>query len=376
MEKRGHEVRILTLRQEGEEPGENEEASRKREPDVWRLRSVSAGRIYPKARVICGFGRRQREEILDWEPDVIHSQCEFSTFLPARMLARQLGVPLVHTYHTVYEDYTHYFSPSARMGRRLVQAFTRKIASQAQAVIAPTQKVAQLLEGYGVSARVYTVPTGLDLEKFWNPVPEGRLLSLRRRLGIPEGSRVLLFLGRMAKEKNLEELLELFDSLGRTDTVLVAAGDGPDRKRLMAYAARLGSRGRILFPGMVDRERVSEYYQMADLFVSCSTSETQGLTYIEALSSGLPALCRRDACLDGVIADGVNGGQFETQEEFLCRAQRLLDTPGELAALGRAARQRSAEYSLEAFAGRAEAVYRACIAEEVDKRESVVYSLI
>ena len=182
-------MRILTLRQEGEEPGENEEASRKREPDVWRLRSVSAGRIYPKARVICGFGRRQREEILDWQPDVIHSQCEFSTFLPARMLARQLGVPLVHTYHTVYEDYTHYFSPSARMGRRLVQAFTRKIASQAQAVIAPTQKVAQLLEGYGVSARVYTVPTGLDLEKFWNPVPEERLLSLRRRLGIPEGSR-------------------------------------------------------------------------------------------------------------------------------------------------------------------------------------------
>ena len=92
LEKRGHEVRILTLRQEGEEPGENEEASRKREPDVWRLRSVSAGRIYPKARVICGFGRRQREEILDWQPDVIHSQCEFSTFLPARMLARQLGV--------------------------------------------------------------------------------------------------------------------------------------------------------------------------------------------------------------------------------------------------------------------------------------------
>ncbi len=348
LEKRGHDVRILTLMQE-EDIGEEE--------GVWRLRSISAGKIYPQARLICCFGRAQREEILRWGPDMIHSQCEFSTFLPARMLAKQLGIPLIHTYHTVYEDYTHYFSPSAAMGKKLVRAFTRKIAEQTQAVLAPTGKVARLLEDYGVTAPVYTVPTGLALNHLRTPVPQERIAGLRTMLGIQPGQRVLLFLGRMAKEKNLRELFSCFDSLKREDLVLVAAGDGPDREALMNCAARLSCGDRIIFSGMVDRECVSEYYQMADIFVSASTSETQGLTYIEALACGLPALCRKDSCLDGVVADGVNGYQFETKEEFVSYLEKMLTGDGVLEDFGTASRRISERYSMEEFARKAEEVY-------------------
>ena len=113
LEARGHEVRILTLSQSTQSWEEE---------GVTCLGSVPVGLVYPGARLRTTLVRRWVKELAEWGPDVIHSQCEFSTFFLARRLAEHLGVPLVHTYHTVYEDYTHYFSPSVRLGRRPSQS--------------------------------------------------------------------------------------------------------------------------------------------------------------------------------------------------------------------------------------------------------------
>lgn len=230
-------------------------------------------------------------ELMDWRPDVIHSQCEFSTFFLARPHRRGAGCPLVHTYHTVYEDYTHYFSPSVRWGRCAVAAFSRWVAAQVDGMIAPTGKVRGLLQGYGVRCPVFVVPTGIDLRRFQQEGDPMRRPVLRASLGIPAENTVLVCVGRLAEEKNIQELLKLRASLGSRPVTLLLVGDGPDRPRLeqVAHDLRLEAPA-VIFAGMVPPEEVPEWYRLGDLFVSASSSETQGLTYIEALAAGVPAL--------------------------------------------------------------------------------------
>ena len=317
----GCDVRVLTLSQ----------GIRSRADDgVYRLGSLSASMVYDRARIGMPANRAVLREIMRWRPDVVHSQVEFSTFVWARRISRTLGVPLVHTYHTIYEDYTHYYSPSVTVGRKVVASFSRRALAGTDAVIVPTAKVSRLLTGYGVRRPLHVIPTGLDLERFR---PAGSVAeledaaALRARLGIRPEQKVLVSVSRLAQEKNLDEVLDHLAAADRSDAVLVVVGDGPYREQLEARARRLGITDRTRFVGVVDPSEVPRWYRMADLFVSASLSETQGLTYIEALACGLPLLCRRDPSLTGVVLDGVTGYQIDGSAQFRSRLARLLDEP-------------------------------------------------
>lgn len=347
LEKNGHEVRILTLSPDGRSFVEG---------GVTHIGSVGA--LYPGVRTALRVHRRELRELLDWKPDVIHSQCEFSTFRMARYIAGALKIPIVHTYHTVYEDYTHYFSPSRTWGRAAVALFTRRTLKHVESVVAPTQKVRSLLESYGVPGDIQVVPTGVDLSQFQAELPAERRLLLRKSLGLAEEDRVLVSVGRLAKEKNLEEILRFVSRCPHPRLKLLIVGDGPNRQALERRADELGLRERIVFAGMVQPEQVANYYKLGDLFVSASNSETQGLTYIEAMASGVPVLCRRDDCLNGVVDSGVNGWQYETFGQFEASLASALDRPGLLAELGENARKLALErYSSSAFGDSAEQIY-------------------
>ena len=341
--RQGHEVRVLTL--SGSLHGHISGG-------VYALGSVDAGMIYPGARLRAPEGDALIRELIAWGPDIVHSQCEFSTFAPARRIARACGVPLVHTYHTVYEDYTHYFSPSRRWGKALVRGFTRSIAARCDALFAPTDKVRDLLLGYDVACPVFTLPTGIDVERFRVDRREG--MWLRDTLGIPQDRPVLLFLGRLAKEKNLDALLDVAAAV--PGATLLVAGDGPDGARFRAEAESRGLD--VALGGMVDPAEVPVWYAAADIFLSASTSETQGLTYLEALAAGLPVICRADPCLKGVVRGGVNGYQCADAAEMAARTAALLAVPDELAAMGRRAKASARAFSEENFARRAAALYR------------------
>ncbi len=345
---RGHEVQVLTLA-EGMHSFE--------EDGVYYLGSLDAGLIYPGARLRSLAAGQAVERFIRWKPDVVHSQCEFSTFSLAKKIARASGAPLIHTYHTVYEDYTHYFSPSRRWGKKLAAAFSRWVLDQTDGVIAPTGKVRDLLEKYGVSAPVAVIPTGIDLDAFSAPLAPEKRAGMRRALGIPEGDRVLVYVGRLAREKNLEEVLECRAALGG-DLTLLLVGDGPERAALESRAEALGIRDKVVFAGMVDRRRVADYYRLGDVFVSASSSETQGLTYAEALAAGLPALCRADPCLDGVIRNGFNGWQYQSREELAALLARLLGDEAELRAMGGRAALSAQKFSARTFARSAEEWYQ------------------
>ena len=347
LEERGHEVRVVTL---------SNSLHTYKADGVYYMGSVSANRIYPGARLRVNRNRSLLQELLAWHPDVIHSQCEFSSFRVAYAISSRLGVPIVHTYHTVYEDYTHYFSPSVRVGRYVVSAFSRWICSRAACIVAPSRKVEKLLREYGVACRIEVIPTGVDLSAYRAEPAPGRLEALRRQWDIPRDHTVLLYLGRMAKEKNLEQLVDQVADTRRRDVTLLLVGDGPDREAILDYARE--RRVPVIFTGMVPHAEAPDYYRLGDIFITASTSETQGLTYFEALAAGVPVLCRRDACVEGVVENGFNGWQYETGEDF---ARYLTDFcgDGELRRrMSRAAWESSERFSAEAFGAAAEALYR------------------
>ena len=354
LEERGHEVRILTLSQ----------TTRSWEEDgVTYIGSVAAGLVYPGARLRTALAGKYVRELVDWHPDVVHSQCEFSTFFLARRIAEELNIPLVHTYHTVYEDYTHYFSPSVRFGKKAAAVFSRWAAAQTDCMIVPTGKVRLLLQSYGVDRPVFVVPSGIDLGRFRQEPDPWRMAVLRSSLDIPPENLVLVSVGRLAEEKNLDELLALRAELGNAPVTLLLVGDGPDRVRLEGATAGLGlTAPDVVFAGMVPAEQVADWYQLGDLFVSASTSETQGLTYVEALAAGVPVLCRADPCLEGVIREGENGWTYRDSAEFQRKLALFQSQPHHHVKMAELARRSAGEFSLQRFAERAEAIYRLQIA--------------
>lgn len=355
----GCDVRVLTL-------AEGLRSSSK--DGVYRLASLNASIFYDHARISVLPNRAIRRELEEWRPDVIHSQCEFSTFLWARTIAKKLDIPIVHTYHTIYEDYTHYYSPSKTVGKKMISAFSKKFCAQVDAVITPTDKVEHLLRGYGVTQPIHVIPTGLDLSRF-RPARSAeeteRSAEIRRELKIPADHRVLVSVCRLAKEKNIDEVLDHLAAAKPERTTFVMVGDGPYRDELEERVDRLGIREMVRFTGFQDPSRVSEFYRAGDLFVSASMSETQGLTFIEAMACGLPLLCRADDSLDGVILDGITGYQFEGADDFRAKLDLLLNDPSALALMGRqGARHAASVFSAEAFGQAAVACYREVLGME------------
>lgn len=316
LEKKGHEIRVLTV---------SEKLKSHQDGNIYYIKSLPLGAVYPDVRMPISYHHhRFIQEVIDWKPDVIHSQCEFFSYQFAGYISRKTGAPIVHTYHTLYEQYVTYIFPSQRIGAFFVGKLSKYRLRKADAVVAPTAKVETVLKNYGLRNPIHVVPSGIALEQHKQRISEEERKRRRRELGIPEDALVLLNLGRLGTEKNLAEMIELF-SVARSQNsklILLIVGDGPARKDLEETALHLGVREYVVFTGMVDPSEVHKYYQLGDIFVSASTSETQGLTYIEAAANGLPLLCRRDPCLDGVLVEGKNGYEYEAEQEFC----ELLDT--------------------------------------------------
>ena len=360
LEERGHEVRVLTL---------SRDYHSYEEDGVYYIKSVNLEKIYPNVRAVLPHREAYIQELIQWNPDVVHSQCEFMTFSYAVKISRKCNCPLLHTYHTIYEDYLHYlpgtffqYTKGAALEKKMVAKFSKAVLKKTQQVIAPTKKVEELLKNYEVSEPISVIPTGIDLKRFQEVLSKEERNRRREALGISKDSKVLVSIGRLAKEKNLEEILIYFQKLIKEELTfklkLLIIGDGPDRERLEGIAKTLQLQEKVIFTGMVTPEEVAQYYQLGDVFVCASNSETQGITYMEALASGIPALCRKDACLDSVITDGYNGFQYETYEFFKMHLQYILESEERRVEMGVCARQTAKLYSTWNFCTMAERLYK------------------
>ena len=353
---KGHDVRILTV---------SDQLHSRREGAVTYIRSVSLEKIYPNVRMPISYRHQLIQDIIDWKPDVIHSQCEFFSFQFASRISKITGAPIVHTYHTLYEQYvTSYLIPSRRLSGRMVSFLSRQRLKKVKTVIAPTQKVENTLQGYGLENPIEVVPSGISLEQHQQRLSDEERLERRRALGIADTDQVLLNLGRLGGEKNLGELMELFAWVHNLQPNLkfLIVGDGPARADLQNQAEELGVSQHVIFTGMVSPSEVQNYYQLGDIFVSASTSETQGLTYIEAAANGLPLLCRQDDCLQDVLQEGENGYEFTSADEFLQAIDQLMD-PEFRRAAGEKSQQIAASFDKHTFGDAVEAIYESVLQE-------------
>jgi len=252
--------------------------------------------------------------------DIIHCHSEFSMGRLGREVGKKCHIPVVHTYHTMLEEYVHYITRVfKRPLRTMSKWYSRSFADSTDFVIFPSIKVKKAFENYGFSGESKIIPTGIYLDQFRKiNFKQKDLDNLRISLGIDLDDFVLLFLGRLSREKSITILIKEFSLLHENlpTLKLLIVGGGPDKAYFEKVAKERGVVDSVIFTGMIPQHDIAKYYHISDLFVNFSMSETQGLTYIESLASGVPLLVKSDENLVGVVKHHQNGLTFVKDEEF------------------------------------------------------------
>jgi len=270
---RGHEVYCFAPRM----PGYNES-----EGPVFRMPSLPLPTRTPYRLTLPLVSRRNVNNIIK-RLSLVHVHSPFVTGWMGMRYARRYGMPLVYTYHTQLEAYAHYFPFEPNATRYAASQLTRTFANLADAVVVPTPAMGSRLRDLGVTARIEVVPSGIDVHRFGSGHRDERL---RKRLGANKSDRLILCVSRLAREKNVELLIEALARAGDPSLKLAIAGDGPAREDLEERARECGVAERTCFLGIVAREQLPDLYASCDAFAMPSETETQGLVMAEALSAG------------------------------------------------------------------------------------------
>ena len=245
--------------------------------------------------------------------------------------AKHKKIPIVYTAHTLWEQYFHFLSKFlAKHARKQLLWILKKLmnsyAKKAEFTITPTNKTKDILENYNLDTEYAVIPTGIDISRFFKTnVDLKRALEIRRSYNIKDTDYCFIYLGRISEEKSIDVLLEQFLKLEEENTKFMIVGEGAASTQLKEIVAKSDKKDKVIFTGSVPWEEVPLYYQAADCFLNASKTETQGLTYVEALASGLPAILRNDSVLDELIVDGENGLLFDNNEELLNHMKELIN---------------------------------------------------
>jgi len=354
--KRGHDVHVFAPKCRGWEDNQQ---------DTFHY-IASAPFLVLKDRNFAFPGPVTRWEATNLDFDIVHTNSEFVMGHFGRHVAKSNDSVLIHTYHTIWEEYTYYITHGVadEAARKVARKYSQWWCNKFDRIIAPTGKTLGLLYDYGVRAPMDIIPSGMDIARFApERHDEAERQSARAECGVKSGERVLLNLGRISKEKNIEQVLRVFPQLHKAhpDVRFVIVGEGPMRETLRKMAADLGVEDFVTFTGPKPWEKIDRYYAMGDVFVSASRSETQGLTYVEAMASGLCVCAVNDACLDGVIHDGVSGILTEEDDDsLLAGLMRAFSEEGRR--IAQRAPEHAKPYGTEAFAIKMEKCYETALA--------------
>lgn len=356
----GHEVYIVTVNPDN--------MSYKYEDDdrIVRIPGIPIG-IYDY-RLTGIYPIKTINKIKSWKLDVIHSHTEFGIGTFARIVAKQFDIPLVHTYHTMYEDYVHYITHGYfdKSSKKIVEYLTKFYCDKtARELIVPSKKTYNLFkEKYKVDKNIHIIPTGIDTKRFDSSVMDKKELEqLKRDLKIGKDDFILLYVGRLAEEKNVEFLLENHALLVKRHPKikLMIVGSGPDYEKFIHYSEKLKIMKNVIFTNAIPYNDIPKYYQLADVFVTASTTETQGLTLIEAMASSIPVVCIDDSSFNNFVVNDLNGYLFHNSEEYIDSIVGIYKNPQKLKSLSKQALISSEAYSLKYFALKVQDVYLSAI---------------
>lgn len=299
----------------------------------------------------------------DVQADVVHVHHPFLLGISGLRAARAENLPVVFTYHTQYEKYAHYLPWDSTMVREMAVGIATRFANSCDAVIAPSTDIQKQLVERGVDVPIRVIPTGVDLSQF----EQGSPAFLRDRFGLAQGDKILLFVSRLAKEKNVSLLLDAFGKLARQmpEAHFVLVGSGEEEQALQDEARSAGLESRVHFTGTLSGEELIGAYKSADLFVFASVTETQGMVVLEAMAGGCPVVAVDAPGVRDVVEEGSNGFLVSDgdTEQFAAQCQRILQDPQLHAAFREAALQRAQQLSLSSTTTKVEQLYQDVIRE-------------
>lgn len=367
LEKLGHEVYVVTANLE------NFKYSYDEKERVLKIPGIPTG-IYD-SRLTGIYPIKAIKKIKSWNLDVIHSQTEFAIGTFARIFGKQYGIPVVHTYHTMYEDYVHYITKGyfTKPGIKLVEYLTKFYCDKTVTeLIVPTKKAYDLFkEKYKVDRNIHIIPTGIEISRFYKENSKIQdIINLKRKLNINDTDFVILFVGRLAEEKDVEFLLESHEEIIKkhNNAKLLIVGDGPDINKYKELSIKYKIDNNTIFTGKVPWDDMPKYYQIADVFATASRSETQGLTVVEAMAAEIPVVCVDDDSFKIVVIDDLNGKLFKNKKEYVKIIDKLIKDNKLLLRLGTQARISAEPYSSKYFAERVLEVYKKAVGPNHKKK--------
>lgn len=358
--KHGHEVVVVT----SELPSESDYCDDPSD-NILRVPGLEIQALYGyRACNIYSF--KGMREIKGMNIEVIHVQTEFGVGIFGRIVGESLNIPVVYTYHTMWADYSHYVNPvnSGAIDGLIKKAITRIskfYGDKSAELIVPSIKTQEALKKYGLNKDMHVIPTGLELEKFDPKNKNDELISkIKQQYGI-KNQFIITFLGRIAKEKSIEILIDAMKEVVKeNDNVLcLIVGGGPQLEELKELVKDDNISKYVIFTGSKPAEEVPTYYHLSNVFVSASVTETQGLTYIEAMASGIPAIARYDKNLENVIIDGVNGYFFKETDELVAILLKMMSN--DYSNMAKEAYLNAMKFSSEVFYEKVLAVYQRAI---------------
>jgi glycosyltransferase involved in cell wall biosynthesis len=344
LEERGHEVHLIAPDYDGLVSD-----------DEVRIQRVPARRLPfdPEDRLLkASCVLAERDALKDADFDLLHIQTPFVAHYLGVKLAKELGIPRVETYHTYFEEYLYHYLPFLPRAstRYLARSLSRRQCNDLDALVVPSRGMLEVLRGYGIQTHAEIIPTGL---------PEGDFIhgdgaAFRARYGIAPQRPVMLYVGRVAFEKNIGFLLKMTARLKQEmpEVLLLVAGEGPALTPLKREAEQLGLSGNVLFVGYLDRKReLPDCYRAANLFVFSSRTETQGLVLLEAMAQGVPVLALAEMGTRDVLREG-RGAMIAAHEveDFAAKALQLLRHPEGAMHLGKLGKEYAGEWSAGALA--------------------------
>lgn len=360
LEKKNHEVYLVTVNDSSIKYDYDEENR------ILKIPSIPIGLYdYRLSRI---YSLKMINLIKSWNLDVIHSHTELGIGICARLVAKQFNIPLIHTYHTMYKDYTHYVTHGHfdKSSKKIVEYLTKFYCdTTATELIVPTNKTYRLFkENYKFEKNIHIIPTGIEVDRFFKEnVNKKEVDRLRKNLNLSKRDTVIIFVGRLAQEKNIEFLLNAEKRIinNHSNIKLLIVGDGPDKEKLEMFSRKLGIEKNVIFTGKVAWDDMPVYYQLANFFSTASKTETQGLTVIEAMAAGITPVCIRDEAFLTAITDNLNGFIFDNIDEYVEIILKLEKNKQERAKISGQARIQAEHFSSAQFADNVLVVYNKAI---------------
>ena len=276
--------------------------------------------------------RKRLNFVRDFKPDIIHVETEFGMGLCGVSIAKMLKVPLVYTMHTMYDEYIYYIAPRplVKTVKKLSHKYMRVFANRANAITGPSEKCSEYLSSAGVKLPVNVIPNPVELDDF-SPEhfdPEQKR-AIREKFGIPQDAFVVVFVGRLGREKSIDLLIDYWNQSVKADEnmYLFIIGGGPEEQVLRDQIAALGCGDRVIMSGRVEHPELPPYLLASDIYVTASLSDTNSISMLEGMAAGLPVLQRRDPINADQIKDGENGWSFDSPEEMAELLRKFRDMP-------------------------------------------------